>query len=316
MKSICPRTEQGSRANERVEHLNNENENLTRGHRKRPKKRITWLVVARWVFIAVFAGVFVYSACMLGTYYLTSYNTQKNMANLKNVVVDVQATPRPSPTLRPTPNPQETPEAPKEIDWKVNEKYHPLVQLNSDVVGWIRIEGTNIDYPIMQTSEDDPEYYLNHNFEKNSDVLGLPFLDARCELMPNSDVMLIYAHNIRSKIMFHHLTDYESEEFWLENQYVAFDTIYAQGTYQIFAVFRFDVARSDKLGFQFHRYVDYSDEKEFAKQMEYVRDAALYDTGIAPVYGDKLLVLATCEYSTWNSRLVVFAREVEYIPTE
>jgi len=285
-----------------------------------PKKKSGAAKIIKWVLIAVFAGVFIYSASTLIMYYWASYNTQKGVDELRSVIPE--ATLRPSPTPRPSTAPRSpiATDAPgiedEDFVWKLNERLYPLTVMNPDTVGWITIDGTNIDYPVMQTGEANPDYYLNHGFDNNWDSLGLPFLDYRCELMPNSDVMIVYGHNIRSKIMFHHLLDYESEEFWRDNQYVIFDTIYGEGIYQIFSVFRFDVGRSDKEGFQFHRYVEFKDEDEFNEQMDAVMGAALYDTGITPEYGDKLLALATCEYSSWNGRLVVYAREVQYIPAQ
>ena len=300
----------------------NENDNMAPGTPEEPpKKRIDVIKIIKWVLIAVFAGVFLYSATTLIMYYWASYNTQKGVDELRSVITE--STPRPSPSPRPSteplsPDPTDAPPGPEDEDfvWKQNDRLYPLLVMNPDTVGWITIDGTNIDYPVMQTGEDDPDYYLNHGFDKNWDSLGLPFLDYRCELKPNSTVMLVYGHNIRSKIMFHHLLDYEDEQFWHENQYIIFDTIYGEGIYQIFSVFRFDVGRADKKGFQFHRYVEFENEDDFNEQMAGVMGAALYDTGITPEYGDKFLVLATCEYSSWNGRLVVYAREVQYTPSQ
>ena len=262
---------------------------------EKPKKNRVLPIILSLVFL----GVFAFSAYSLFGYYFDALKSMRGVNTVRELVGE--STPRPLPT----PAASRT----RNVDWTILDRFKPLHELNDELVGWIKIEGTNIDYPVMQSSEDTPEFYLAANFDKNYDVNGLPFLDYRCEIGPNSNHMLVYGHNMKSKIMFHHLTDYESEEHWREHPYILFDTIYEEATYEIFAAFIFDVGSMTKTSFQFHRYTEFekADWDDFIKE---VKRRSVYDTGITPVFGEEILTLATCEYTTWNSRFVVIARRV------
>ena len=108
--------------------------------------------------------------------------------------------------------------------------------------------------------------------------------------------------------MFGLLRNYRSKSYWEKHRYIYFDTLTERHTYEIFAVFT-TVATKGK-GFAYHQFVDADDQEEYD---EYIRDCQnvdLYDTGITPQYGDKLITLSTCEYSQKNGRLVVVARRI------
>ena len=91
--------------------------------------------------------------------------------------------------------------------------YQNLYWENTDMVGWILIEDTNIDYPVMQTPTD-PTYYLKHDFEKNYTDYGCPFMQADCDALCPSDNLIIYGHNMKDGSMFADLAKYRSKDFW------------------------------------------------------------------------------------------------------
>ena len=115
------------------------------------------------------------------------------------------------------------------------DQYAILYSMYPDVVGWIKIDGTPIDYPVMQdtTGED---YYLNHNFEGKSDNKGAPFVDENTQIKPLDKNIVIYGHNTRDGSMFGDLDYYLDQAFYKKHPTIMFDTIYETGTYQIVAV--------------------------------------------------------------------------------
>ena len=186
------------------------------------------------------------------------------------------------------------------------EKYAPVYEQNSDFVGWITIDDTGINYPVMQT-KDDPNFYINHGFDKNYSEYGVPYVQADCEI-GNSDNVIIYGHNMKNGTMFSDLERYADESFFSEHRYIRFETLRDYGTYEIFAVFR-TVAYSED-GFKYYNFVDAEDAEDFNNYIGKCKQLSLYDTGVTAVYGDKLLTLSTCEYTRTNGRFVVVAKLV------
>ena len=188
--------------------------------------------------------------------------------------------------------------------------YQNLYWENTDMVGWIQIEGTSIDYPVMQTPAD-PNYYLKHNFEKNYTDYGCPFMQADCDVLCPSDNLIIYGHNMKDGSMFADLAKYRSKDFWQTHKTVWFDTELGGYAYEIFAVIHTTVQADAAAAFPFYRFVDAAAPEEFADYGSDCKARALYDTGISAEYGDKLLTLSTCDNITDNGRWLVIAKQTE-----
>ena len=180
---------------------------------------------------------------------------------------------------------------------------------NSDMVGWILIEDTNIDYPVMQTPTD-PTYYLKHNFEKTYTDYGCPFMQADCDALAPSDNLIIYGHNMKDGSMFADLAKYRSKDFWQAHKTVRFDTALGGSAYEIFAVIHTTVQADAADAFPFYRFVDAVAPEDFADYVSACKARALYDTGIFAEYGDRLLTLSTCDNITDNGRLLVIAKRI------
>ena len=187
-------------------------------------------------------------------------------------------------------------------------EYQTLYSLNKRLIGWVKIDDTYIDYPVLQTVNND--YYLNHNFDQEEDKNGSIFLDKDCSIYPRSTNLILYGHHMRSGRMFGQLNKYSSEKFYEEHKYIQFDTIYEKGTYEVMYVFRSKIYEESEIVFKYYQFTDAVSETEFESNMKQMADMSLYDTGVNAGYGDELLTLSTCDYYTSDGRFVVVAKKI------
>ena len=187
-------------------------------------------------------------------------------------------------------------------------QYQVLWEQNQDFAGWISIEGTAIDYPVMHTPEEE-EYYLRRAFDRSNSISGTPFLDGDCFIGCGN--YIVYGHNMNDGSMFASLLDYADDSFWEEHPTIRFDTLTESGTYQVLATFYVDVSLSESgIAFPFYEFTDLRDEALFQEYLAQVKDRALYSTGVTAEFGEQLLTLSTCSYNTSDERFVVVARQV------
>ncbi len=182
--------------------------------------------------------------------------------------------------------------------------YEEIYNMNNDTVGWLRIEGTKLDYPVMQTP-DDPNYYLYRDFDGNQSDRGSVYAWSEADINEPSDNITLFGHNMKDGSMFATLNNYIYKNYWEENSLIFFDTLNEYHMYKIFAVFKTSANIGE--GFSYHQFVDAQNEAEFDDFVATCKRLSFYDTGITPVYGDKLIALSTCEYTLNNGRLVVCA---------
>lgn len=185
------------------------------------------------------------------------------------------------------------------------EEYNILWNKNHDFAGWLFIDDTKIDYPVMHTP-DDPEYYLHRAFDCSDASSGCLFIDAGYS--PDGNSLLIYGHHMKDKSMFGSLTDYQSPEYGLEHSVIRFDTLTEKRDYELLAAFYWGTSSEQEEGlFRYYEYPDLSSPEVFDEYIRQVKANALYDTGVSVSYGDKILTLSTCSYHTTNGRFVVVA---------
>lgn len=189
------------------------------------------------------------------------------------------------------------------------EEYAILYSMNPDLVGWIKIDGTKIDYPVMQ-SKDNEDYYLSHNFQRESDSKGALFIDAESSIMPKDQNLVIFGHNRRDNSILGTLDYYLDKEFYEKYPTLEFDTLYEKGNYEIVAVVKTAVKQQEESGFRYYWFHNYEEESEFQKFLDFIEENQIYDTGKDLVYGDTTIMLSTCEYTVDNGRLVVIARKM------
>lgn len=188
-------------------------------------------------------------------------------------------------------------------------EYEDLYNRNKKLIGWVKIADTNIDYPVMQTV--DNEYYLNHNFDQKKDKNGCIFMDKDCDVIDRSTNLIIYGHHMKSRAMFGELDKYTDESFFKEHQTFRFDTIYEKGTYQVVYVFQAQVLAEDEIAFKYYQFIDANSEEEFNSNMAAMAEMSMYDTGVTPPYGSELVTLSTCDRSQGaEGRFVVVGMKV------
>lgn len=184
--------------------------------------------------------------------------------------------------------------------------YQLLAARNPDMVGWIRLEGSTIDYPLMQRKEEGT-YYLHRDFAGAYSYSGLPFLDAACDVEQGS-CWLIYGHNMRNQTMFAGLHRFAERDYWEQHPVLYIDTLEEMGEYTVFSVFYTDISQLEK-GQEAFRYYELpgETEKAFEAYAEALTGLALYETGKRPAYGSRLVLLTTCSSHSRDGRLVVAA---------
>ena len=174
---------------------------------------------------------------------------------------------------------------------------------NPDFVAWLRIPGTNVDYPVVQT--DNPDYYLNHTFSGKSSVVGTLFSLADADYAAPGRNIAIYGHHLRSsgEKMFTSLMRYKDADFYAGHETVLLDTLYESGSYRIFAVLNFHSGEWDA------SQADFESDAAFLEFIRYARRNALYDTGVTVGAEDSILTLITCDrsYGGKAGRLAVVA---------
>ena len=196
----------------------------------------------------------------------------------------------------------------EEVELEVLEEYQTLYNKNTKLIGWLKFDDTIIDYPVMQTVNN--EYYLDHNFNQEYDKNGSLFLDKDCDVVRRNTNLIIYGHHMKSGKMFGNLNSYSNEEYGKKHALIQFDTIYEKGTYEVMYVFRSRIYNEDEVVFKYYQFLDAASEAEFNSNMQEMAALSLYDTGVTARYGDELLTLSTCDSSETDGRFVVVAKRV------
>ena len=263
-----------------------------------------------WRVWAIGACAAVFVVCTGLLFRDLSRARREEQANLQlaSQVHELEKQTKPVPSREPELAPELEPPPPRYADSGVLLQYDPLWQQNPDMAGWLYIEGTSIDYPVMYTP-DSPEYYLRRAFDKSWAVSGSLFLGEGWT--PEGPHAIIYGHDMHNDTMFGALASYQSEDFAREHSVIRFDTLTREREYEVLAAFYSRVYTDrDKGVFRYYQYGDLSDPERFAQYVEQVQAASLYHTGVEAVWGDRLLTLSTCSSYTEDGRFVVVAREI------
>ena len=190
-----------------------------------------------------------------------------------------------------------------------------LLKVNKEIVGWIQINGTKIDYPVLWHKGDDitGQYYLNHNYKRDYDSYGCIFLDYRCTSGMNSKNIVLHGHHMNDGSMFAGLMDYGGTEgnldFYKKHPTIKFDTPQGDGVYKIISVYKTNTLSAHG---EFFKYMvgDFQNDKDFMNYVYNTRIRSLINCPVDVNEDDELLTLSTCSYEYTNFRTVVVARRV------
>lgn len=190
------------------------------------------------------------------------------------------------------------------------EKVKELQKENSDIKGWIRIEDTNISYPLLQTDNND--YYLKHDYKKEDNYYGSIFINCNSNLKDDNSNVIIYGHNMQSGgQMFKDLLKYEDKSFYEEHPIIKISTEEKENEYEIICVFKSRVFyKSEKNVFRYYYCYNFKNKREYNQYINNCKEIELYDTGKTANYGEQLITLITCEYSQDDGRMVVVAKKM------
>lgn len=248
-----------------------------------------------YIGIWVFALLFIVSVIMITGHYVLEDKAEDEFDYLVEIVEEAEETEIEDVNIS-----DEETQSPLE-------RYQELFRMNNDMYGWISIDGTNIDYPVMYTP-DKKDYYLKRNFEKEYSSYGVPYIAEHCDPRKPSDNVILYGHHMKNGSMFSDLMKYEDKDFFLSQNTINFDSLTETAVYEIIAVFKTTVY--DDSGFKFYLFTDAETKEEFHAYVARCKELSLYETGVSAEYGDKLITLSTCEYSRTNGRMVVVAKKV------
>ncbi len=239
------------------------------------------------ILIICLLAVALYSGVKIGTYFYGAYMNEKLNEELRA-------------EFR---RPERLPEndfAEPDPEQERMEKFERLRDINTDVVGWVNVPGTEVDYPVVLTGNND--YYLNRNFKKEWNVRGSIFMDYRNSAEEDLHTV-IYGHNMKDGSMFGSLAKFKDRAFHEENSFIEYETPEEASLWQVFSVYLY---RPEDDHFQ----VVFDSEEAYAQYLKEAAERSLYDTGVSVTAEDRMLTLMTCTYEFNDGRLVIHAKKV------
>ncbi len=189
-------------------------------------------------------------------------------------------------------------------------EYRKMYKTNSDLIGWIVIDGTDINYPVVQ-SKVYQEFYLDHNFDGEEDEAGSIFVDARNDVFFPDDNIIIYGHNMKNGSMFGTLQHYLDKDYYDKHSIISFDTLYKRCTYKIAVVGLSKISDESDDTFKYYDFLNAEDKKLFKEYVKNIKSLEAYETGVDFKYGDKFITLSTCNSVEEDGRLFILAKEVK-----
>lgn len=190
----------------------------------------------------------------------------------------------------------------------LEDRFKSLLEINSDIKGWLFISETRIDYPVLQ-SENDPTFYLTHDYKKETSRYGSIFIDSSCKLGTNSKNIIIHGHHMRDGQMFADLMKFSDLEFYKQNPIIEFDSVVEKADWKIISIFKTNTLPEQGTIFNYI-IPSFGSSQDFLNFVNQVRIRSLIDTPVDVNENDQLITLSTCSYEFTDFRTVVVARKV------
>lgn len=202
------------------------------------------------------------------------------------------------------------------------DKYREYYDRNNYVIGYIRLDETDVDCPVLQKLED-YEFYLTHDINDNSSNQGCIILDPDSEIgigtksegylegYSPTTVQLVHGHNMRSGTMFGTLENYASEQYGNSHKYIYFDSLYEERIYELVLAFYSQIYPEDSTEFKYYNFNHADTIDEFNYWYQNISKLALYHTDVDVSYGDEFITLSTCAYQTKDGRFAVVGKRIK-----
>ena len=207
------------------------------------------------------------------------------------------------------------------VENKMLPEYKALYEQNDEFIGWLKIEDTVINYPVMQCSEDE-DFYLSHDFYKNENVNGCLILDNDSKAgigtktndyinysKPSTN-LIIHGHTMKSGQMFGDLKLYKDKEYGLSHKIICFDSLYEKREYELISVFYSQIFYENDDVFKYYKFFQADSHEEFDNWYNNIKEMSLYDTEVTAEYGDEFITLSCCAYHVEDGRFVVVAKRI------
>lgn len=207
------------------------------------------------------------------------------------------------------------------VRYRMLSDYQALYAQNSDLIGWLTIDDTVIDYPVMQTPGDENYYlYLDFNREENSNGslimdtdsvvgIGTAEMEYRDGEKPSTN-LIIHGHTMKSGAMFGNLSWYEDEDYGAEHSIIRFDSLYEKREYELIAVFYTQIYYPEDDVFKFYKFFQADTQEDFDDWYNNIKAMSLYDTGVTAEFGDEFITLSCCSYQVEDGRFVVVGKRI------
>ncbi len=233
----------------------------------------------RLILIILLSAVLIYSGAKIGSYLYDGYSSRALNEGLRKEYHQLRCADPGDPA----------------------DPFKGLLEMNKDVVGWIKIPDTEIDYPVVQTEDND--FYLNHNLKRERSSRGSIFMDYRNSNDEKDHNTIIYGHNMKDGCMFAGLSAYKDRSFYADHALIEYDSLKQPMRWQIFSVY---VTEPSDVFLQ----ISFNNDVEYEQYLDMIKSRSKYETDVKATKDDKILTLVTCSYEFKNARLVIHAKRV------
>jgi len=189
----------------------------------------------------------------------------------------------------------------KEKSKEILKQFEELLEINPEIIGWIKVPNTNIDYPIVKT--DNNQFYLDHDFRKEPEIRGAIFMDYRNQGDGSDRHTIIYGHQSRLDIMFTQLNKFKNRDFFENNEKIYLTTLHEKQEWQVFAAYETSTNFN-------YIITDFSSDASFVSTVEQFQKRSKFNRDVQIMKDDQILTLSTCVHGVDGMRFVVQAKRI------